>query len=274
MTLFTLNRDRYRDHLRDEYGEDVLGIDCAGEHGLAREIANALDDASNAQAIYGPYGLDGSGVEVLAYGLDDHDTVLVAIREKHPDLSQPLRQVASYSIESKRLIDLEQDVGFEGRCAVVEELLALASRLLPSLDAMIGAPTLLYRAEPEHGEIRDFASQQDANEYLRSRGGHARELIVEPARAGYRKRALAALAAVVHADHPQAVRLVLTTGQWDTGEYLLADYAEDEHGNRLHVDEDPCNEILWKLSTPQGNAPGLIVDLADAEFRGRDIEGD
>jgi hypothetical protein len=126
---FALDRDRFEHVSRTEYGSPT-GIEPGFEGGIATALECRFHDARDAGAIAGP-----PGVEAIVYGLED--SVIVAVREEDlpRDLPVPLRQLATCSLEVKYVFD-HRDGSFEEACAAIEELLARASALLPSFDAL------------------------------------------------------------------------------------------------------------------------------------------
>jgi len=126
---FAFDRERFTRATREEFGE-LQGIDAYCEGGVAAALSNRFHDARDAQAITGP-----PGVEVIVYALDD--SVIVAVREEELPTHLPvaLRQLASYSFETKYVLNSE-DGSFEEACAAIEELLRRASELLPSFAAL------------------------------------------------------------------------------------------------------------------------------------------
>jgi hypothetical protein len=127
--LFALDRERFARFLREEFDE-LVGIDSGCEGGIARALEYRFHDAREAGAIAGPFG-----VEVIVYGLDD--SVIVAVREVDLPRNLPvaLRQLATYSFETKYVLD-HRDESFEEACAAIEGLLARANALLPSFAAL------------------------------------------------------------------------------------------------------------------------------------------
>ncbi|HEU5105886.1 MAG TPA: hypothetical protein VFU11_08590 [Solirubrobacterales bacterium] len=126
---FALDRDRFADTTRAEFG-DLKGIDVDREGGIGASLSNRLQDALDAGAITGP-----PGVEVCVYALEDSMIVAVRDEELPFDLPVPSRQLASYSFETKYVVNFD-DRGFGEACAAIEELLRRASALLPSFEAL------------------------------------------------------------------------------------------------------------------------------------------
>lgn len=126
---FALDRERFACSTREEFDE-LLGIDSSFEGGIARALESRFYDAHEAGVIVGP-----PGVEAIVYSLGD--SLIVAVREVDPPRNLPvaLRQLATYSFETKYVID-HRDGSFEEACAAIEELLARASALLPSFVAL------------------------------------------------------------------------------------------------------------------------------------------
>lgn len=137
-TSFVLNRERFARATREEFGE-LEGIDAYREGGVAAALSHRFHDALDAGAIGGP-----SGVEVIVYALED--SVIVAVREEELpfNLPAPLRQLATYSFETKYVFDPENE-SFEEACAAIEELLAQANALLPSFEALRGGERVFGR---------------------------------------------------------------------------------------------------------------------------------
>ena len=108
-----------------------MGSTANCEGGLPRALENRFADASNSGAISGP-----PGVEVIVYGLDD--SLIVALREVDLPRNLPvaLRQLATYSFETKYVID-HRDSSFGEASAAIEELLAKANSILPSFYALL-----------------------------------------------------------------------------------------------------------------------------------------
>lgn len=106
------------------------GVDAYCEGGAAAALSHRFHDAHDARAITGP-----PGVEVIVYALDD--SVIVAVREEELPSHLPvaLRQLASYSFETKYVLNSEHE-SFEEACAAIEELLNRANELLPSFAAL------------------------------------------------------------------------------------------------------------------------------------------
>lgn len=127
--LFALDRDRFARATQDDFGE-LVGIDL-GEAGIAWALERRFCDARDAGAIVGPPGL-----EVIVYGIDD--SLIVAVREADlpRDLPIALRQLATYSFETKYVVDW-RDQSFGEACAAIEELLTRANALLPSFRALL-----------------------------------------------------------------------------------------------------------------------------------------
>jgi hypothetical protein len=90
----------------------------------------ASHDALDAGAITGP-----PGVEVIVYALED--SVIVAVRDEQLPFELPvaLRQLATYSFETKYVVNFD-DRSFGEACAAIEELLQRASALLPSFEVL------------------------------------------------------------------------------------------------------------------------------------------
>lgn len=126
---FALDRERFASATREEFGE-LEGIDAGWEGGIGAALSHRFHDALYAGAITGP-----PGVEVIVYALED--SVIVAVRDEQPPFELPvaLRQLATYSFETKYVVNFE-DESFGEACAAIEELLARASALLPSFEAL------------------------------------------------------------------------------------------------------------------------------------------
>jgi hypothetical protein len=126
---FVLDRERFARVTREEFDE-LVGIDLSCEGGIARALEYRFHDAREAGAIACPPGL-----EAIVYGLGD--SVIVAVREVELPRNLPvaLRQLATYSFETKYVLD-HQDGSFEEACGAIEELLERASALLPSFEAL------------------------------------------------------------------------------------------------------------------------------------------
>jgi hypothetical protein len=126
---FALDRERLAAATREDFGE-LEGIDPFCEGGVATALSRRFGDALEAGAISGP-----PGVEVIVYAIED--SVIVAVREvKLPiELPMAMRQLATLSFETKYVLNSE-DGSFEETRAAIEELLARATSLLPSFDAL------------------------------------------------------------------------------------------------------------------------------------------
>lgn len=126
---FVLDRERFARATREEFGE-LEGIDVDCEDGIGASLSHRFHDALDAGAIAGP-----PGVEVIVYSLED--SVIVAVRDDQlpSELPVALRQLATYSFEAKYVVNFE-DRSFGEACAALEELLARASSLLPSFEAL------------------------------------------------------------------------------------------------------------------------------------------
>jgi hypothetical protein len=126
---FALDRERFATATREEFGE-LEGIDVNCEDGIGAALSHRFHDALDAGAISGPLG-----VEVIVYSLED--SVIVAVRDDQlpSELPVALRQLATYSFETKYVLNFE-DRSFGEACAAIEELLARASSLLPSFEAL------------------------------------------------------------------------------------------------------------------------------------------
>lgn len=137
---FRLDRDRFAQHLRREFGE-LVGLEGGFESGgTASAIESRVSDARDAGAILGP-----PGVEVVVYGLDD--SMIAAVREiELPPIPTPLRQLATCSFEVKYLVAHDEEA-FDGLCATVEKLLGRASALLPSFHALLAGERSLRRSQ-------------------------------------------------------------------------------------------------------------------------------
>jgi hypothetical protein len=135
---FALDRGRFDEATREEFGE-LVGIDADCEGGVGRALELRFADASDAGAIFSP-----PGVEVIVYDLND--SLIVAVREVDlpRSLPVPLRQLATYSFETKYVIDY-RDVSFEEVCRAIDELLAKANSLLPSFYALRLGEMALFR---------------------------------------------------------------------------------------------------------------------------------
>jgi hypothetical protein len=132
---FTLDREALREHLEHEYGDDTdLGISTFdGTPVGSKAIAAAYDAAWEAGAIG---GID--DLEAFVYDVDDG--VLISVREE--GALPALRQVATPSIEAKRLIDEGTPDTFDGMVTVLRELLDRASELVPALRLLQAAERL------------------------------------------------------------------------------------------------------------------------------------
>ncbi len=126
---FALDRERFAATTREDFGE-LEGIDGYCEGGVAAALSRRFGDALEAGAISGA-----PGVEVIVYAIED--SVIVAVREEELPIGLPvaMRQLATLSFETKYVFNPE-DGGFEEACAAIEELLARASALLPSFEAL------------------------------------------------------------------------------------------------------------------------------------------
>lgn len=126
---FKLDRALFARATRETYGE-LEGLDYQAEGGIAAALSQRFHDALEAGAIRGP-----AGIETIVYAVED--SVIVAVREGElpRERSLPMRQLATYSIETKYVIEA-RDGGFNELCAGIEELLARAGALLPSLEAL------------------------------------------------------------------------------------------------------------------------------------------
>lgn len=126
---FALDRGLFDEATREEFGE-LEGIDVDCEGGIGRALEHRFADASDAGAIVSP-----PGVEVIVYDLND--SLIVAVREVDlpRSLPVPLRQLATYSFETKYVIDY-RDGSFEEVCRAIDELLTKANSLLPSFYAL------------------------------------------------------------------------------------------------------------------------------------------
>jgi hypothetical protein len=126
---FALDRERFAAATREEFGE-LEGIDVNCEEGIGAALSHRFHDALDAGAISGP-----PGVEVIVYSLEDSVIVAVCEEELRFELPVALRQLATYSFETKYVVNFD-DRSFGEACAAIEELLARASALLPSYDAL------------------------------------------------------------------------------------------------------------------------------------------
>ena len=126
---FALDSERFAAATREEFGE-LEGIDVDCEDGIGAALSHRFHDALDAGAINGP-----PGVEVIVYALED--SVIVAVRDEQLPFELPvaLRQLATYSFETKYVVDFD-DRSFGEACEAVEELLQRASSLLPSFEAL------------------------------------------------------------------------------------------------------------------------------------------
>jgi hypothetical protein len=122
---FGLDRTRFREHLEREYGEPA-GLDALHEHGgLAGSLSGRVYDAHDCGALTGP-----ENTEVQTYASDD--ALVISVRDNNQSADVPLRQIATYSIETKYLAS-HQDCSFPECCAAIEEVLRHATKLLPSV---------------------------------------------------------------------------------------------------------------------------------------------
>lgn len=126
---FAFNRERFAQATRKGFGE-LEGLEVSCEGGIAVALSRRFHDAIEAGAISGP-----AGVEVIVYAVED--SVIVAVREGElpRNLSVPMRQLATYSFETKSVVD-GQDGSFDEACEAIEELLRRAGELLPSFAAL------------------------------------------------------------------------------------------------------------------------------------------
>lgn len=126
---FALDRERLAAATRADFGE-LEGIDANSEDSIATALSRRFGDAREAEAISGP-----AGVEVIVYAIED--SVIVAVREEELpfDLPVALRQLASYSFETKYVFSPE-DASFGEACDAIEGLLDRANDLLPSFAAL------------------------------------------------------------------------------------------------------------------------------------------
>jgi hypothetical protein len=92
---FVLDRERFARATREEFGE-LEGIDALCEDGIGAALSRRFHDALEVGAISGP-----PGVEVIVYALED--SVIVAVRDDQLPFELPvaLRQLATYSFETK-----------------------------------------------------------------------------------------------------------------------------------------------------------------------------
>lgn len=126
---FGLDRERFATATREDFGE-LEGIDPYCEGAAASALTRRFEDAREAGAISCP-----PGIEMIVYGIED--SLIVALREEELPIELPvaMRQLASISFETKYVFNAA-DESFEEACAAIEELLARASALLPSFDAL------------------------------------------------------------------------------------------------------------------------------------------
>jgi hypothetical protein len=143
--VFSLDHTKFREHLEGEYGEPA-GLDALWEDGgLAQSLSGRVYDAHDCGALVGP-----PNTEVHTYALDN--ALLICVRERVHPAYVPLRQIATYSIETKHLASHE-DASFKECCAAIEEVLRHATELLPSLRTLQAGERQADPAEHELPQV-------------------------------------------------------------------------------------------------------------------------
>ena len=152
---FTLDRERLTAKMLEDHGEPI-GIDAFGESDPER-IAGAIRYATHGGAVTCP-----SEISMIVDALPPvAASVILSLCESHEvrahqgmqrridaGLSDE-RQISMWSLETESLIDRD-NAEFEGLCSTLEAVCAEATKLLPSLRALLdGEQRLLDRiAEP------------------------------------------------------------------------------------------------------------------------------
>jgi len=126
---FRLKRNTLLTRVRADYG-CAEGLDNFDEGGLAGALQSRVGDAVDCGAVIGP---ENTEVQTYAAG----DSLVVCVREKTIPLDTQLRQVATFSIETRHLVPDEG--GYKASREGVEAVLKHASDLLPALRALQAA---------------------------------------------------------------------------------------------------------------------------------------
>jgi hypothetical protein len=136
--IFRLDRTRLRAYLvtdGDTDGDDDTdpeGISSASHSALPTAIASYFSGVIDAGAVVGI-----ADVEVVVYECVD-DALIITVRELMPPTGVPwraLRQIASMSIEAHDIAE-HGDETFAAACQTLDEILGIASGLVPSLRAL------------------------------------------------------------------------------------------------------------------------------------------
>jgi hypothetical protein len=123
---FRLKRNTLLGRVRTDYG-CAEGLDDLGEGGLAGALQWRVGDAVDCGAVIGP-----ENTEVQTYAVGD--SLVVCVREKTIPLGTQVRQVATFSIETRHLVP--DAGGYKASREGVEAVLKHASDLLPALRAL------------------------------------------------------------------------------------------------------------------------------------------
>ena len=123
---FHLNRSALLARVRDDYGR-AEGFDDFEEGGPAGALSRRVGDAVDSGAVTGP-----ENTEVQTYATED--ALIICVREQRIPLDTQLRQVATFSIESRHLIP--ESASYRASRDAVEAVLKHASDLLPALRAL------------------------------------------------------------------------------------------------------------------------------------------
>jgi hypothetical protein len=152
---FTLDPERLTAQMREDYG-DPIGLDAFGESDPER-IAGAIQYATYGGAVTCPAeismivdALPPVTASVILSLCESHEVRAHQGMQRRRDAGlSDERQISTWSLETESLIDRE-DAEFHGLCSMLEAVCAHATRLLPSLRAMLdGEQRLLDRiAEP------------------------------------------------------------------------------------------------------------------------------
>jgi hypothetical protein len=152
---FTLDRERLTAKMLDDYGEPV-GINSFGESDPER-VAGAIRYATYGGAVTCPAeislivdALPPVTASVILSLCESHEVRAHQGMQRRIDAGlSDERQVSMWSLETESLIDRD-NTEFQGFCSMLEAVCAHATRLLPSLRAMLdGEQRLLDRiAEP------------------------------------------------------------------------------------------------------------------------------
>lgn len=125
-TRFQLDRDALAEYIGDDVENG--GYDGIEAPNLADAVAHLLEIATDAGAISSPFGLD-----VIAYSVRDGE-LLVAIREHHnSETATSERQLVTLAFAPPEAFD---EPGFENGCAVIENLLRRANRLVMTYEIL------------------------------------------------------------------------------------------------------------------------------------------